>query len=164
MNTENIMAGGLLVGVLAMLFYTPYCLAAGIDRLNGNGAGFKPKCCIPIVNTISAEVNYFGKMGFLSFTTLGFILSVVLKVCTWLFMHSNTTVNLITTFLVIGLFALLYIANCWFVYIVIHDADILGMAKLLMFTIIFPIGQWYIKNGVAVVVEKRKYKEDTFKK
>lgn len=162
MNTENIMAGGLLVGVIAMLFYTPYRMAAGIDRMNGGGYGFKPKCCIPVFNSIYAEVSYLGKVGFLSISIIAFILSIVLKVCTWLFMHQNTTINMITTFLVIGLFLLLYIANCWFVYMVIHDADVLGVFKLLLFTLIFPIGQWYIWL-VAVVIEKRQYKEATFK-
>lgn len=162
MNTENIMASGLLIGVLAMLFYTPYCMAAGIDRMNGGGHRFKPKCCIPIFNTIYAEVSYLGKMGLLSFSTLLFILGVVAKICTWLFIHQSTTINMVTTILVLALLLLLYVANCWFVYMVIHDADCLDTWKLIIFALVFPIGQWYIRS-VAVVIEKRQYKEATFK-
>lgn len=162
MNAENIMASGLLIGIIAMLFYTPYCMAAGIDRMNCGYKRFSFKTIVPIYNMIDAEVNYFGGIKLFTISTVLFIMGVILKVCTWLLMHSNTTINLITTILVVGLFLLLCIANMWFVWVVISDANVVSMAKLIMFAVIFPIGQWYIKNGVCIVVEKRQQKKDTF--
>ncbi len=163
MTTENIMASGLLIGVLAMLFYTPYCMAAGIDRLNTGKRGFKLKCAIPFVNMISAEVGYYGKIGIKTISGILFLVGIILKVCTWLFMHGNTGLNMATTILVLALFVFCYIGNCVFVYTVISDANILPMPKLILFTLIYPIGQWYVQKGVAVVVEKRQKQEATFK-
>ena len=162
---SNLMASGLLIGVLAMIFWTPYMMAIGIAKLNQEDVtwGLRFKCFIPVYNIIKAEVDYYGKMKWLSIATLAFLFSCVAKVFTWLFVHSNVTVNLITTLLVMILFVFQLIMNMVFVYIVIHESDALPPIKTIVFAIAYPIGQYYIGSYVATVVKNNRNREETFK-
>lgn len=162
---SDIMAAGLLIGVLAALFWTPYKMALGIAKLNGDDItmGTKIACFIPIYNVIKAEKDYYGSIKLVTIATFAFIMSIIFKVVTWLMMHSNTTINLISTLLVLALFVFVLIANMIFVYTVIHESDALTPIKTIIFSIIYPIGQYYVGAYVATVVKNNRNREDTFK-
>ena len=51
-----------------------------------------------------------------------------------------------------------------FVYNVIHDADALRGGKLILFSVAFPFGQYYVGQYLANVVRHMQAKEDTFKR
>ena len=60
--------------------------------------------------------------------------------------------------------ALWLIGNMVFVYNVIHDADALRGGKLILFSVAFPFGQYYVGQYLANVVRHMQAKEDTFKR
>lgn len=155
---------GFAIGLIMMLFWTPYLMAVGVESLNGEVSfGQKIKCFIPVFNIINAERNYFGKVHMCGISTLIFTIVTIVKFCTWFFLNQMGPLNFITNILWLLSILLLYIGNCVFVYIVIHDADGLSMIKLIFATIIYPIGQAYIGYQLANVIRNAQKEESTFR-
>lgn len=155
---------GFVVGIILMLFWTPYLMASGIESLSGDvSVGTKVKCAIPVFNILSAERNYFGKIGMCGISTLFVIIATIAKMCTWLFLNEMGSVNFITSIIWIVSLLLVYVGNCVFVYSVIHDADGLGAFKLIFATILYPVGQFYIGKYLATVIRNAQREEKTFR-
>lgn len=78
-------------------------------------------------------------------------------------MYQNVTVGTVSmAFFWIAL--LFYMISCMlFVYTVIHDADAVQGFKLILLTVAFPFGQYYIGTMLANVVRHMKEQEATFK-
>ena len=156
---------GLIVGVLAMIFFTPFLFAKGVSQLEGELTfGEKLLCSIPIFNTIRAEKKYLGKLGFHFYATVFGIVAVTVRVVQWWYAYNNVTAGLIC----MGAFwlgALLFvISKCYLVFTVINDAGAVTGFKLLLLAIAYPFGQYYIGAYLSNVIRHMQESEATFKR
>lgn len=153
-----------LIAFALMSLWTPYLMAKGIESLSGPlTTGSKIKCMIPIFNILRAEKNYYGSIKFCGISTILVVLLTVVKLSTWFFLNSMGQLNFITSVLWLLSFLLVYIANCIFVYTVIHDADVMSGGKLFLYTIIYPIGQYYIGTQVAGAIARVEREAEAFR-
>lgn len=156
---------GLIVGVLAMVFFTPYLYAKGVSQLEGDlTIGEKMLCMIPVFNTIRAERKYLGKFGFHFFATIFAFVAIVARVVQWWYAYNNITLGLIC----MGAFwlglLLFVISNCILVFTVIHDANAVTGIKLLLLTIAYPFGQYYVGAYLSNVIRHMQESEATFQR
>lgn len=162
---SDTMLSGIIVGLIAIMLWTPALMSIGISKFEGDiTAGEKFLCCIPIFNVIRAEVKYYGKIRLVAISTVAVILCSLFRVLAWWYLYSNVTIGTLSIVLFWGAIALWAISNMVFVYNVIHDADAVRGGKLILFSIAFPFGQYYIGNYLANVVRHMQSKEDTFKR
>lgn len=163
---NNFMFSGLIVGVLAMLFWTPYLMAVGISKMEGN-IDFTERflCAIPIFNIIRAEKKYYGGFRFVTYSTI--YLVVIFLVRVWFITINsspNQAVGQITVILMwIGLLAYV-VSNMIFVFTVIHDADAVHGVKLVLLCAFYMFGQYYIGTMLANVIRHMQEREATFKR
>ena len=157
-------ASGLVIGVLAMLFFTPGMFCKGILTISNEEltGGQKVLCFIPIVNIFKTEKEYWGKLWLISYSIIVMVLSIIAKFATWYFMHSNVTLNLVTTILVLVAVAFMFIANAIGVWTIIRDTDATSTGKAIFFSVLFPIGQYFVGSYVPTIVSKSQNKEATF--
>lgn len=158
------MLSGIIVGLIAMMFWTPALMAMGISKFEGDlSVGERIICCIPLVNVIRAEVKYYGKIRLVTIATFAFIIASIFRVFAWWNMYENVTIGTVSIVLFWATLALWAIANMVFVYNVINDAAALRGGKLLLFSVAFPFGQYYVGTYLANVIRHMQSKEDTFK-
>lgn len=162
---SNFMLSGVIVGLIAIMFWTPALMAMGVSKFEGDlTAGERFICCIPLVNIIRAEHKYYGKLHMASITTILFIIVAVFRVAVWWNFYNNVMLGTISVVAFWVSLALWLIGNMVFVYNVIHDADALQGGKLFLFSVAFPFGQYYVGQYLANVVRHMQAKEDTFKR
>ena len=161
---SDLVLSGLIVGIFIMLFFTPFMMCKGICSLEGSlSTKDKVLSIIPIVNIIYAERKYKGKIGLVILSTILLFAGIILRVFVWYNMYNNVTMGLVSMGVFWFVILLFIIANMSFVYMVIHDADVLPGGPLILYTIAFPFGQYYIGTCLANVVKHRAEQEDTFK-
>lgn len=153
-----------LIALTLISLWTPYLMAKGIESLSGHvSCATKIKCMIPIYNILRAEKNYYGSIKFCGISTILVFVLTIVKLSTWFFLNSMGQLNFITSILWLLSFVIVYIANCIFVYTVIHDADVMGGGKLLLYTIVYPIGQYYIGTQVAGAIARVEREAEAFR-
>jgi carbon starvation protein CstA len=156
---------GIIVGLLAIMFWTPALMSMGISKMEGEiSGGERVICCIPIVNIIRSEYKYFGRLRLVTFSTIFVILISVFRVGVWYKYYQNVTLGTVSIVLFWAALAFWIVSNMMFVYTVIHDADALRGAKLLFYTIAFPFGQYFIGAYLPNIIRHAQAKEDTFKR
>lgn len=155
---------GVLIALLIMLFWTPYLMARGVESLGGPvDTGEKIKCMIPVYNILRAEKNYYGGIKFCGISTILFVALTVFKLVTWLFIHANGPLNFISSILWILSILIVYIANCIFVFTVIKDSGVVEGFRLVLFTIIYPVGQYYIGTQIAGAILNAQKEAEAFR-
>ena len=167
MNAMNspMFVSGVIVGVLALIFFTPFVMARGISKMDGrSGAGNAILCAIPIVNIIRSEVIYFGGIRLLSISTILSIIGIAVRVIVWRFAFNNVMLGTISIVLFFGALILYAIANMLFIFTVIKDADAVRGFKLFLLSFAFPFGQYYIGAYLNNVIAHNMSREDTFKR
>lgn len=161
---NELMLSGIIVGVLAMLFFTPYKMAVGISSLEGKPSfGEKLICMIPIVNIARAENKYYGKISLATISFITLVAGIVFRVWAWWFHYQNVllgTISIVVFWLVIFFY---YAANVKFVYNVIKDADALSGSKLFLFSVAYPFGQYFIGAYLANIIKHNMEQEAIFK-
>ena len=161
---SDLVLSGLIVGVLAMLLWTPAMLSMGVSKFEGDlTVGERVLCCIPIFNVIRAEIKYYGKLHFVSISIILLLIVTVVRVIVWWNFYTNVTLGTATVIALLVAVALWLIANMLFVYNIIHDADAVRGFKLILLTVFFPFGQYYIGAYLSNVVKHMQEKEATFK-
>ena len=161
---SNLVLSGLIVGVLAIMFWTPAMLSMGVSKFEGDlTIGERILCCIPIFNVIRAEVKYYGKLHFVSISTILLLIVTVVRIIAWWNFYTNVKLGTVTVIALLVVVALWLIANMLFVYNVIHDADAVRGFKLILLTVFFPFGQYYIGAYLSNVIKHMQEKEATFK-
>lgn len=154
---------GFLIGILAILFYTPYKMARGISKLASMDYGANTLLCmIPLVNIIRAEKQYFGKISIVTISTIAAVVSFGLRLITLFFMIDNVPICTASVGLMIAAFLFMIFANMRFVFIVINDADAMSGFKLWLFTLLYPFGQWYIGTYICTVIANKQRFVETF--
>lgn len=162
---SNFMLSGVIVGLIAIMFWTPALMAMGVSKFEGDlTPGERLICCIPLVNVIRAEYKYYGKLHMVSITSVSFAIVAVARIFIWWNFYDNVMLGTISVVAFWISLALWLIGNMVFVYNVIHDADALRGGKLILFSVAFPFGQYYVGQYLANVVRHMQAKEDTFKR
>lgn len=156
---------GFVVGVLIIMFYTPYMLAKGVWSLEDDMTVSQHLVClIPIYNIIKAEKMYKGKYGFVTFSTVFSFVAIIIRVFIWYTSYNNVTMSLVSLALFWGAILIFCIANISFVYLILSDADAVAGLPLLLYSLAFPFGQFYIGAYLSNVIKHKKVQEDTFKR
>lgn len=162
---SELVLSGLIVGLIAMIFFTPFLLAKGVSRLEGElTAKEYILCAIPIINTIRAERKYLGKIGIHCISTIILILGITFRVVQWRFMYSNITMGLIGMAIFWFSLLLFAIGNIVLVYTIINDANTVRGFKLILLSVAYPFGQYYIGSYLVNVIRHMKEQESTFKR
>lgn len=164
--TNQIVLSALVIGVLAMIFWTPALMSLGISKLSTDKLSSTEKvlCCIPVFNIIRAEYQYYGKpRGVLISTVLMFI-GVASRVYLWRNFYDNVTVGTVSIVIFWLVILAWIVCNMVFVFTVINDAQALAGFKLFAFSVCFPFGQYFIGAYLGNVIRHMQQKEDTFKR
>ena len=134
---SNLVLSGLIVGLIVMIFFTPFMLAKGVSKLEGE-LTLKEYilCMIPLFNTIRAEYKYFGRIGIHCISTITLILGVTFRVLQWRFLYSNITMGLIGMAIFWFSLLLFVIGNIVVVYTIINDARIIRGFKLILLSVV----------------------------
>ena len=159
---NEIVASGLVVGILAMLFFTPFKMARGISKINGDsGLGDTILCAIPILNLIVASKKYYGKHGLMLISPIVLIVGVIARVFIWYNYYQNVTLGTISIILFWGVILFYLISNCAFCYRVMVDAGCSGI-KMWLMIIAYPLGQYYIGTVLTNVIANNMKTKETF--
>ena len=162
---SELVLSGLVIGLIAMIFFTPFLFAKGVSRLEGElTAKEYVLCAVPIINTIRAERKYFGKIGIHCISTIILILGVTFRVLQWRFMYSNVTMGLIGMAIFWFSLLLFAIGNTVIVYTIINDTNTVRGFKLILLSVLYPFGQYYIGAYLINVIHHMKEQESTFKR
>lgn len=162
---NDFVLSGLIIGILAMIFFTPGMMCKGISKMlygDDEPGGSKLLNWVPFLNMIRAEKIYYGKLHLVSIATLLLLVMFPTRILVWRFMYSNTTLGLITYF---GLFAVagfFILANMIFVFNVLHDADVMYGVKLGVFAVLYPFGQYWIGAYLNNVIKHINNEKETF--
>lgn len=154
---------GLLVGLCAMIFYTPFMLCKGVYYLAYEELTVKDKlkCAIPIYNMFTAETTYTGGLPFAGISTVLFLLFFAFRVVEAFAGVPTTVANVTIVLLVIAMLAM-YVCNFILVFRILKDADVTGTGMTLVFAFIYPIGQYYIGALLPRVLKNSLKEEKTF--
>lgn len=154
---------GLLVGLAAMIFWTPYCMCKGIWILTYDTieTSEKIKCMIPVYNMFTAERTYTGGIPTVFITTVASMVLFVIRLLE-VPLGINGTIAWVTIILLILFLLASYVCNAILVFRVLRDADVTGLGVIIVFTILFPIGQYYIGNILPRVLRNALKEESTF--
>lgn len=154
---------GLLVGLFAMLFFTPYTLCKGIHILAYDSIDTKDKlmCMIPVVNIFRGEVLYTGKAPTVGISTVAFFVLFLLRVVE-AFAGAGTTIANITIILLVISMLALYVTNFILVFRILKEADVTGFGAIIVFSLLYPIGQYYIGNLLPRVLKNSLKDDQTF--
>ena len=154
---------GLLVGVLAMAFYTPYILCKGIHILAYESIDLKDKVLyfIPIFNVIKGERLYTGKLPTVGIATIAFIVLFLLRLAEAFIGVPNTLALVTIVLLMIALLAM-YVTNFILVFRILKDADVNGIGTIAVLSFFYPLGQYYIGTWLPRVLKNSLKDEQTF--
>lgn len=158
------MMSGIIVGLIAMLFWTPYMMAKGISSYEGK-PGLKEKilCAIPILNMVRSEIKYYGKIKLVTISSIFAIAAITVRFYVWWNFYGNVTAGIISIAVFYVAILLYVLSNIVFVYKVISDADALRGFKLILFSVAFPFGQYFIGSFLSNIVKHNMEQEDTFR-
>lgn len=161
------MFSGVIVGVLAMIFYTPMKMALGIAAINNDGdsVSFSDKlsCAIPVFNIGWAEKKYYGKISLCTIATILLLLFAALRVLAWWYFYENVTIGTGSIILLYVGVLLFYVANARFVYDVLTTAEAADGVKKWFYVLFFPLGQYFIGSSVANIIKYNMAQEDVFR-
>lgn len=162
---NEFMLSGIIVGLLAILFWTPYLMSKGVVSLEGSfTAKDRVIAFIPFVNIITAEKRYLGKIGFCTISVILLILGITSRVIIWWNFYDNVTLGTASIAIFWIVIALYLIANILFVRMVISDARAARGIKLLLLSVAYPFGQYYVGAYLGNVIRHMQKKEETFKR
>ena len=155
---------GLFFGVIFMVFWTPFLMARGIQKLEVErlSVGETVMCLIPLFNIIRAEKMFYGKIGLCFWGIVLSIVGIVARVAAIMVNRENVILYYITLALFIIGFLVAYISNVRFVYTVIKKSNALTTGKRWLFSLLYPMGQWFIGNYLASILKNQKKIKDVF--
>lgn len=155
---------GLFFGVIFMVFWTPFLMAKGIQKLEVErlSVGETIMCLIPLFNIIRAEKMFYGKIGLCFWGIVLSIVGTVVRVAAIIVNRENVILYYITLAIFIIGFLVAYISNVRFVYTVIKKSNALTTGKRWLFSLLYPMGQWFIGNYLANILKNQKKIKDVF--
>lgn len=162
---QNILAMGFMLGFFCMMFVTPCIFARGIFKIEYDVLATSDKVIslVPILNVIKAEKLYTGKFSKTGLAAILLVVTFIVRLIIVFTLPSVYTAQLITIVLFILSIILVYVANVYIVFLVLNDADTMGLFGKIVFSAIFPLGQYYIGTYLPTVMKHFSKEEDTFK-
>lgn len=161
---SEIMDSALVVGLLAMFLWTPFLMARGISKIaDVSGPADWVLCAIPIINLARAEKLYYGRFKLCTISPALFVVASVARMYIWRNMYQNVTLGTVSIVLFWVSLIFLAVSNMIFVYTVIHDAEAMSGFKLILISLLFPFGQYYVGTMLSNVIRHMKEREATFK-
>lgn len=154
---------GLLFGILVC----PYKLAKGVLDLD-HGHNRKRtvldilKCSMPVVNIFVAEKGYKDKIVLGLFGTLAW-LAALGRIAMIFLMPTDVKAQYISLVVMLVLMGIYWVMMIIFVMEILRDSGIIGGMGMIIMSVIFPIGQYYIGTYLAKGIEYDKNREDIFK-
>lgn len=162
---SNFVLSGLIVGVLLIIFYVPYLLAKGLTqicydkKLTGSQ---QVKCMIPVYNVFYADKTYWGKLALPSISFILVVLVIILRVVLWLFLYDNAFATQASIILLWAILVAWWGCNSFNSFMIMTDSTVVPAGKALLFSIIFPLGYFYIGNYlVNVMLHELNKQEDS---
>lgn len=164
---NDTMFSGIIIGVLAMIFYTPMKMALGIAAISNDGDSIsfsdKLSCAIPIFNIGWAEKKYYGKISLCTISTISLLVFAALRVWAWWSFYENVMIGTGSIILLYLGILFFYVANARFVYDVLTTAEAIDGVKKWFYVLLFPLGQYFIGSYVANIIKYNMAQEDVFK-
>lgn len=161
---SNFTMSCLIVGILALLLYTPFCMARGVSKIAGeSGTLDVVLCALPLINLARAEKLYYGKFRLCTISPIVLIVASVVRMYIWRNMYTNVTMGNISMLLFWAAILFCIVSNIIFVYTVIHDAEAMSGFKLIFISVAYPFGQYYVGTMLSNVIRHMQEKEATFK-
>lgn len=156
-----IVATGFLVGILAMLFYTPAKFMQGICKLSYGDLTAKEKVMsyIPFYNVIKAEHIYTGRMSSIGIASVAVVIAFIARFGAIFYLTDNRNMQIVTILFVLCALMAWYLCNAITVFMVLHDASLPGY---IWRSILFPFGQFYIGSYMNAVIKNMEKEEGTF--
>lgn len=162
---QRIFSAGLVLGFLTMIFYTPAIMAKGILQLDSDDLSTKDKvlCKIPIVNIAIAEKVYTGRISTIAISTIAVLAMIAIRIAVVFLLPSVFVVQVITVILFLLSLISFFITNMVFVFRVMNDADTRELTGKLLYSIVFPLGQFYIGTYLPTEMKNLAKQEEVFK-
>ncbi len=144
-----------VIGILAVLFYTPKKFYEGIMLMQYGAVPpeEKLKAWIPIYNVLKAENLYRG--GQRCFVKWGYILLVIAAFIEGAVLISGVeimSVVMAAAVIVDIAVVLWYLANVLLVGSVLHASDCVSLPMLVVMSVVFPLGQDYIGKFLPIKI------------
>ncbi len=149
------------IGILGLLFVTPYKMALGVHIMNNGYAetGDKVKCMIPLVNIFITEKELRGGIPITGIMSTLTVVLVVVRVSMIFLTPTAYDAMFWTLIAFICVFLLAYICNCQLVASILAINPVLFGGEKMMKIILYPWGQMFIGNHLATMTEKMFTKE-----
>lgn len=144
-------------GLIALIIYTPFCLSIGVDKMTYGKdipASNYLQSFIPFWNIIKADIGYFGKPHFASYSLIGLV-GIPVRIAA-VFISTDSALLYYFTFglMVIGLIVA-YVAGVYTSFTIINDSRIMGVVASLLLSIVYPFGYMYIGNILYAEINRR---------
>lgn len=147
-------------GIIALLFYTPYCLSIGVEKMTYGKkvpASKFYQSLIPFWNIVKADIGYFGRASFASYAQLG-LLGIPIRIIAVLVSTQSPVLYYITFgLMVIGLIVC-YASGVYTSFVIINDSKVMKPFLAILISIVFPFGYMYIGNILAAEINRRQAK------
>ena len=162
---QNLILGMFMLGIFFVLFYCPFSITKGITKIAYKEFRVKDVllAVVPVLNICVAEKRYKGKIGFTAYATIVTFLLLIIRLITVFAAPAGSLVIYITSYLTIAAIILLYIANAALVFIVLHDANTNPLWQIITFSVLYPIGMYYIGTYLPGVMRQFENEVNTFK-
>lgn len=151
------------VGIIALIFYTPFCLSIGVEKMvygKKIPGGRYWQSFIPIWNIIKADKQYFGHAHFASWAQLGLLGFPIRLIAAYISVTSPALYYVTFGIMVIGI--IVYYVSCVYTaFTIIHDASVIGVGGTVILAIFFPLGFMYIGNVLAGEINSKAKRLDS---
>lgn len=151
------------IGILALLLFTPYKMAVGVQMMN-NGyveTGTKVLCMIPIVNIFITEKELRGGIPITGITSLLTVILGVVRIVMIFVSPYAYDAMFWTLIAFMCLLLLAYVCNCQLVASILSVNQVLFGGEKLMKIILYPWGQLFIGNHLSTMTEQMFAKESS---
>jgi hypothetical protein len=123
---------------------------------------YKILAMVPIVNVCVAERMYYGRLSRVGIMTGGMIGLLMARFAVIFLAPTVSWIQIVTTILLLAAVMICFAGNAILVFSILNDADVFGLGKKLVYSLFFPIGQYYIGAYLPNVVSKIKDTEEVF--
>ena len=161
---SNVVSAAFLLGIFFMMFVTPAVFAKGVFLIDHGELdnSDKVKMWIPIYNVVKAESMYTGRVSFVGIGILVLFITTVIRVLAATFAEAYV-VHILTIILFLLGIVFYYAVNVYIVFVVINDSDTKGLLGKVIYSLIFPLGQYFIGNFLPNEMKHLAKEESVFK-
>ncbi|MCI9050357.1 MAG: hypothetical protein HFI05_00295 [Lachnospiraceae bacterium] len=161
----SLLATGFMLGMFFLIFYTPYLYCKGIFTMEYGTISLKDKitCMLPIINVCKAEHLYTGKVSKVGLSSIVFTFTVILRFVAIYFFTENAILQIITTTIFLVAFLISYIMNVIVIFQILNDSNCFSLSKVLFYSLLFPLGQYYVGKFLPTIIMNIKEVKETFR-